>query len=80
MSETLCDIKCAGMRHCGRHACARVCCPLASASLALKKAKEKSKRGRGAGAVLDADTLEQEDVEGWHTCDLVRVFAFEKNY
>jgi transcriptional repressor NF-X1 len=68
-NEIICDIKCSGMRHCGRHACGRVCCPLASASVALKKAKEKSKRGRGA--VLDAQTLEDEDVEGWHTCDLV---------
>ncbi|KAF8309054.1 hypothetical protein DL93DRAFT_2063347 [Clavulina sp. PMI_390] len=62
--EILCDIKCGGMRHCGRHACSRACCPLAALSLSLKKGKAKR---RGA---VDAQVLEDEDVEGWHNCDL----------
>lgn len=64
--EILCETKCGGQRHCGRHACSRVCCPLAAVSQTKKGGKAKR---RGA---VDAQVLEDEDVEGWHTCDLVR--------
>ena len=63
----LCDIRCGGMKHCGRHACSRVCCPLAGISQMAKKAGKAKRRG-----AVDSLALEEEDVEGWHTCDLVR--------
>jgi transcriptional repressor NF-X1 len=65
--QILCDVKCGGMRHCGRHACSRVCCPLAGVSQIAKKAGRAKRRG-----AIDPQVLEDEDVEGWHVCDLVR--------
>jgi transcriptional repressor NF-X1 len=61
--EVLCTTKCNGIRQCGRHACTRVCCPLAG---------QQRKIGKGKKRVVDLSALEAEDVEGWHTCDLVR--------
>lgn len=67
--EVMCDIKCGGMRHCGRHACSRVCCPLASVSTAMKK-------GKGKRTAPSLETIEAEDFEGWHNCDLVSGYVF----
>jgi transcriptional repressor NF-X1 len=62
--EVLCNTKCTGMRHCGRHACSRLCCPLA----ALSKLKTGGKGKKRVAAATDGIA---EDVEGWHNCDLV---------
>ena len=65
--EITCESKCTGVRHCGRHSCNRICCPLAAHG---RQAKKKGKK-RYLGSLIDAATLEAEDVEGWHVCDLV---------
>lgn len=52
------------MRNCGRHACGRVCCPLAVVAL-------QRKGGKGKKRMQQLDLAEVDDAEGWHTCDLV---------
>ncbi|KZP01668.1 hypothetical protein CALVIDRAFT_492229 [Calocera viscosa TUFC12733] len=62
-SEILCDRPCRALRHCGRHVCGRVCCPLAwqgKVAKGKRKALEQALLGRP-----------EEDPEGWHDCDLI---------
>ncbi|KZT52995.1 hypothetical protein CALCODRAFT_511711 [Calocera cornea HHB12733] len=62
-ADILCDRPCRALRHCGRHVCARVCCPLAwqgKVAKGKRRALEQALLGRP-----------EEDPDGWHDCDLV---------
>lgn len=54
--EVLCSTVCKALRHCGKHQCGAVCCPL------YFQAKSKSKRRPNQAE------LEQQDPAGFHTC------------
>ncbi|KDQ13108.1 hypothetical protein BOTBODRAFT_188850 [Botryobasidium botryosum FD-172 SS1] len=59
----LCERQCPGLRHCGKHKCNRVCCPLAQLAKGVAKGKRRA---------VDVSALEaEEDPEGWHVCDLL---------
>ncbi|KAF8327167.1 uncharacterized protein EI90DRAFT_3225407 [Cantharellus anzutake] len=64
-NEVTCTTRCTAMRHCGKHACNRDCCPLA----AHAKQARRNKKRRAAEPLVDAATLEAEDVQGWHACN-----------
>lgn len=61
--EVLCQRPCRALRGCGRHACNRICCPLAGTA-------SKAKGKRRVDLSTTANTTE-DDPEGWHVCDLV---------
>ncbi|TDL15940.1 hypothetical protein BD410DRAFT_79701 [Rickenella mellea] len=63
--EFLCDKPCPALRSCGRHQCARVCCPLASLALAAQH------KGKGKKKAQGGEEEEIVDAEGWHVCDIV---------
>ncbi|TFL01770.1 hypothetical protein BDV98DRAFT_548477 [Pterulicium gracile] len=66
VAEILCTRTCTALRYCGRHACKRVCCPLASLGKVAKgKGKKKTALDLTAVEMLDLDA------DGLHVCDLV---------
>lgn len=64
----LCRRKCDAMRYCGRHVCARICCPLS----ALASVRDTKGKKRAQDIPTPAE-LAEIDPEGWHTCDRVRI-------
>ncbi|KZT70504.1 hypothetical protein DAEQUDRAFT_708602 [Daedalea quercina L-15889] len=60
--EILCSRPCGALRACGRHQCARLCCPLATLASAAKGKGKGKKHANNDGRILDE--------AGWHECDL----------
>lgn len=61
--EYQCERICRVLRHCGKHTCNRVCCPLSFLEGVTKTGKNKKSQS--------ARQLEQEDPSGFHQCNLI---------
>ncbi|BGP18001.1 hypothetical protein JCM10213_005040 [Rhodosporidiobolus nylandii] len=67
--EFKCARVCKSMRHCGRHQCNRVCCPLSWQEALTHGAKGKGKRRAFASVQDEIAELEAQDPLGVHRCD-----------